>query len=774
LGAWGASYASIVAPYPRADGALQAAASRFIGRRGEIAEVRRLLGTSHVVTLAGPPGVGKTRLALGTAEETARSFPDGVWFVDLAGLHDPALVAQEVAGALGLTDATTRWAVEGLARHIGARTAMLVLDNCEHLLDACAIVVDSLSRTCKSLRVLTTSRQSLGIDGEAVFRVSPLSVPEEGSVDGDAVRLLPDRATAAVPGFAADESDLHLAAVLCRRLDGIPLAIELAAVRLKTLTLQQMLERLDDLFSVLGRRERTGPLHQRTLRAALDWSRDLMSDAEGVLWRRVSVFPTTFDLAAAEAVCSGDGLAAEDIFDTVDGLVDKSIVTAARAGSLMRYRLLSSIRAYGLEALQYCGEVAARADRHSRYYAALARQGWSHWTDQQQPEWFDRLDAEHDNLRAALDWLAERDLEAGCAMAADLWLYWGARGHLTEGRRRLGALLEALDSDSALRPRTLWVAGYLAVAQTDPEDAVGLLHKALDAATAIRDEVSIAFATQYLAQCQLFSGDLESAEQLFDRAYRMHRSHGDRAASFALTDLAVTVMVAGDLERAVRLYEEALEMTDAGGDPWTRSHAFWGLGVATFLLGDLDRAEQAEKGALDLIGLVDERSGIALCLEALAWVAAARGDFGRASRLQGASTSLWESIPGKLPEPVKEQALTCAQLSVRALGASQRDRMFQDGRRLERAQAVAFGLGRRTAPSAAAEQPTSVLTKREDEVAALVAEGLTDRQIARRLVISQRTAESHVQHILSKLGFRSRAQIATWVAKRQAGDPPPA
>lgn len=358
-------------------------------------------------------------------------------------------------------------------------------------------------------------------------------------------------------------------------------------------------------------------------------------------------------------------------------------------------------------------------------------------------------------------------------MAADLWLYWGARGHITEGRRRLGALLEALDSDTAVQPRTLWVAGYLAVAQTDPEQAVGLLHKALDTAAAIRDEASIAFATQYLAQCRLFSGDLESAAQLFDRAHRMHRSHGEPAAAFALTDLAVTVMLAGDLHRAVRLYDEALEMTDAGGDPWTRSHAFWGLGVATFLLGDLDRAEQAEKEALDLIGVLDERSGIALCLDAMAWIAAAREDFERAARLQGASASVWESIPGQLPEPVQAQARKCAQQSVHALGASRRNRMFEDGRRLERPQAVAFGLGTRTAPSAVAEQPTSVLTKREGEVAALVAEGLTDRQIARRLVISQRTAESHVQHILSKLGFRSRARIATWVAKHQTDDQTP-
>lgn len=748
-------------------GALPAPGTLFVGRRREVTEVRRVLGISAVVTLSGPPGVGKTRLALAAAAATARAFPDGVWFVDLAGLRDPALLAQEVAGVLGLTDATTRWAVESLARHVGERAPLLVLDNCEHLLDACAVLTSSLMRTCANLRVLTTSRQPLGIAGETVLRVAPLSVPPKGSADSDAVRLLLDRAAAASPGFTAEDSDLHLAADLCRRLDGIPLAIELASVRLRTLTMRQMLERIEDRFSVLGSRERTGPAHQRTLRAALDWSRDLASDAERVLWRRMSVFPTTFDLDAAEAICSGQDLPAEEILDALDGLIDKSIVTATPTSSSMRYRLLDSIRAYGLEALNEYGEAASTADRHAAYYADLARVAWSHWTDEQQPQWFDRLDVDHDNLRAALDRLAERDVDACCAMAADLWLYWEARDHLTEGRRRLRALLSRANMSGAVRSKGLWVAGYLALGQADAEEAVALLQEALDTGVAAGDDESVAFATQYLAQCRLFSGDLAVAEELFDRAYRLHVANGHGVASFALTDLAVTVMLAGDLDRAVGLYEQALELTAAGGDPWTRSHASWGLGVATFLLGDLDRAERAEREALEDIGTLDERSGIALCLEAMAWIAAARGDGQRAATLQGASTAVWESIPGHLPEPLQARAKQCEHLTGRVLGASRRDRLFEDGRRLTRAEAVAFGLGQQPTPAPATLEQ-SLLTTREHEVAALVAEGLTDRLIARRLTIAQRTAESHVQHILTKLGFRSRSQIATWVAHHQA------
>jgi DNA-binding CsgD family transcriptional regulator len=410
------------------------------------------------------------------------------------------------------------------------------------------------------------------------------------------------------------------------------------------------------------------------------------------------------------------------------------------------------------------------ADRHSTYYAAQARRGCAHSTDARQPEWFDRLAADHYNLRAALDRLAERDLEACCVMATDLWLYWEARGHLTEGRRRLAAVRACLDASSTVRPRALWVAGYLALGQTDTEEAVSLLERAVEAAVTAGDGESVAFATQYLAQSRLFSGDLSGAEELYERAHRTHLSNGHGAASFALTDLAITVMLSGDLERAVGLYEEVLEATAGGGDPWTRSHASWGLGVAAFLLGDLDRAEQVERAALDLIGTLDERSGIALCLEAMAWIAAARGDGERAATLQGASAAVWESIPGHLPAPLQPQAQACQQRTRRALGASRRRQLFDDGRRLSRAEAVAFGLGRRRA-RASAPAERALLTTREREVAALVAEGLTDRLIARRLTISQRTAESHVQHILSKLGFRSRAQIAAWVAHHDTRDP---
>jgi predicted ATPase/DNA-binding CsgD family transcriptional regulator len=746
-------------------GVLPAPPTGFVGRGKELAEVRRLLTASRAVTLAGPPGVGKTRLALRTAEEVARRFRDGVWMVGLEGLRDPSLLAQEVARGLGLHDASTSWAVDTLAHHLGDRRLLLLLDNCEHLLDACAVLVDSLLRSCPRLHVLATGRQPLGIGGESIFRVPPLSVPEQGSVDGEAVDLLIARAASVASGQGLEGGQTEAAAELCRRLDGIPLAIELASVRLRTLSIGQILDRLGDRFGILGEADRGAPPHRRTLRAALDWSYALTSDEERTLWQRLSVFPGSFDLSAAERVCVGDPLRTDRLVDVLDGLVDKSVVSTIPSGSEMRYRMLESLRDYGLEKLRSGSDERSLRRRHRDHYSSLCEEAWKHLTDATQPRWFDRLENDHHNLRAALDWCREEgEAEAGCVMASNMWLYWEARGHLTEGRRRLAMLLGALDSRDRVRARGLWVAGYLALGQTDVEAAAPLLQESHDLATELDDKESAAFATQYLGLCRLFAGDLAGAADLLEQAFEMHREIGHPAAAFTLSDLAVTAMLEGDLPRAIDLYERALAMTERGGDPWTRSHCLWGLGVATWLDGEVARADQAEKEALRLSGGLDERTGIALGLEALAWISASGGDFERSARLQGAARSVWESIPRRLPEPMQQHATRCEHISRRALGSESFERLVEEGTGLDRGAAVALGLAEGQGPPKATgdERERAVLSPRELEVASLVAKGMTDREIAAQLYIAQRTAESHVQHILTKLGFKSRSQIAAW------------
>ena len=329
-------------------------------------------------------------------------------------------------------------------------------------------------------------------------------------------------------------------------------------------------------------------------------------------------------------------------------------------------------------------------------------------------------------------------------------------------------LLEALPSEDRITARGLWVAGYLALGQTDPDAAEPLLSKSRDLATKVGDRESTAFATQYLGLCRLFAGDHHAAAELLEQAFEMHEQIEHPGAAFTLSDLAATEMLRGDLRRAIPLFERALTMTENNGDPWTRSHCFWGLGIATWLDGDTTRAEHAEKEALRLSGELDERSGIALSLEALAWMAASAGDFERSARLQGAALSVWRSIPRRLPEPLQKHAMRCERLTDRGIGRERRATLIAQGRRLHRAEAVALGLGkyessRKTKPGKTGRAP---LSKRELEVARLVAKGMTDREIAEGLVIAQRTAETHVQHILTKLGFRSRAQIAAWAATR--------
>jgi predicted ATPase/DNA-binding CsgD family transcriptional regulator/Tfp pilus assembly protein PilF len=744
--------------------ALPVAATRFVGRRQEIAATRRLLTSSRLVTLAGPPGVGKTRLALRVAEEVAHRFRGGVVMAELGGLRDPSLLAHEVARAIGLHDASTRWAVETLASHLGQRRVLLLLDNCEHLLDACAVLVDSLLRSCPRLQVLVTSRQSLGIPGEAVWRVPPLSLPAKGSVEGEAVELLVARAASAGAGHEFERDQMDAAAELCRRLDGLPLAIELAAVRLKTLTMRQVLDRLGNRFAVLGGAERAAPPHHRTLRAALDWSYALSTEEERILWQRLSVFPGSFDLSAVESVCVGDPVRADDVLDVLDGLVDKSLISATRSGPEMRYFMLESVRDFGLEKLRSDGDEVALRTRHRDHYARLCGEASTHLTDASQPLWFDQLETNYHNLRAALDWCLERgEPEIGCAMASDMWLYWEARGHLTEGRRRFAVLLDARESHDHVRARALWVAGYLALGQTDFEPAKPLLQESLDVATKVGDRGSAAFATQYLGLCRLFAGDFTGAAELFGQALEMHQTIGQPAAAFTLSDLAATAMLRGNHGDAIRLYERALAMTDQSGDPWTRSHSMWGLGVATWLEGDASRAEEAMKEALRLAGEVDVRTSMALCLEALAWISASRRDFERSARLQGAALSVWESVPRRVPEPLQEHSSRCHELTQAALEGERHTRLFMEGRALDRARAVALGLGWQQQKDKTRGGDSPVLSRRELEVAELVAKGMSDREIAAELVVAQRTAESHVQHILTKLGFKSRSQIATWV-----------
>jgi non-specific serine/threonine protein kinase len=748
-------------------GSLPVERNSFVGRRTEISRVRQLLSGARLVTLVGPGGVGKTRLAIRVAGQMRHITPAGVCFVDLAVVRDPALLPQQLAASLDLRDSSPRWLVASIAEVLGNRRMLVVLDNCEHVRDACAILVDALLSECPNLRVLTTSRRPLDVAGEVRFLVPPLpitaSAERPSGVLSDAIELLVDRARAVIPDFEVTEANAADVAAMCRRLDGLPLALELAAVRLRTLTATQIVERLSERLDVLQHVGPAVPERQQSLPATLEWSYRNLRPAEQILWQRAAVFVGDFDLAAAEAVCADPTLPRDAIMDAVDGLVDASVLDVYRRPGRVRFRMLETVRLFGSQLLEHLGGRTAVARRHRDYCARLAAE--VDWVGPEQVTDLNRLSDEHDQLRAALEFSADTPGEelAGLRLAADLWLYWQARGQLGEGRRWLTRLLAKCAEPTTTRAKGLAVAGYLAAVQADPVAAIPLLQEAHAVATVLDEPGTAAFATQYLGLVELFSGKYDSADRLLRTAAADRRRLGeDRFAAFAMADVGAAAFFRGDLDIAGMAFTESLTL-NSGGDPWTRSHALWGLGLVRWRTGALAEAEQLQREALNLIRRVDDRSGIALGIHALAWLAAAHGDWHRAARLAGAAEATWRSIPARSPEPLRPFIDECTRQGSEALGVAHWQAEYDRGGSLEREAALALAL--REAPAATPlQRDDSKLTRRQREVAQLVAQGLTDREVAARLSISIRTAESHVEQILARLGFRSRAQVAAWVA----------
>jgi predicted ATPase/DNA-binding CsgD family transcriptional regulator len=757
----------------------------FVGRRRELAEVRGLLSVSRLVTLTGMGGVGKTRLAMRAAAEMHRAFTDGVWLVELAGLQDAGLVGETVAVALGFQDHSVGLSVGTLSDLLAKRRLLLVLDNCEHLLDGCAVLADTLLRACPGLRILATSRRPLGIAGEHSVAVPPLSVPgqdrpysSEGLAQYEAVTLFVERGAAVHAGFAIDASNEMAVAAICQRLDGIPLALELAAGRLRALSADQLLARLDDRYGLLTGGSRAALPRQQTLRALIDWSFGLCAMAEQLLWARLSVFTGGFDLDAAEAVCSGGEIPASEVLDLLAGLVEKSVVVAEDNGRRVRYQLSETLREYGRERLAEAGETQEMRHRHRDWCKGLVVRAEAGWFGPDQVDLFVRLGLEHVNIRSALSFcLTESgESEAGLAIASALRFYWHTSGRLNEGRHWLDQLLARHIDPSPMRLRGLYVCGYLATLLSDFAAAGRLLEEAQLLARQFDDADDAAYVTQIRGLAALFQGDPVRAAELLAQALEAHRGLGNLAAiAYDQIELALTAALLGDDHRAVGLFEECLALTESRGEHWIRGLALWALGVEACRQGDQRRATMAERESIRLRLPLDDRLNIGLNLKVLAWTASADGDGERAARLFGAAEAIGDAV-GMSPTALghlsglQDQYETAARhvISVAAF-----DRAFNQGRGLGFDQAVAYALGNngqppgKPSPTLDTAVPGS-LTRREREVAELITRGLSNREIARTLVIAQRTAEGHVEHILTKLGFTNRAQVAAWVAEQRA------
>src|SRR5215471_1947470 len=566
-----------MAPRARVTGNLPAELTSFVDRRGELAEVKRLLAGSRLVTLTGVGGVGKTRLALRAAAGLRRAFRDGVWLVRLDQLGDEALVAKAVAGVLGLQDRAGDSPAASLAEYLAGRQLLLVLDNCEHLVDATAKLADRLLRAAGGLRVLATSREALTIDGESVLAVPPLLVPEAGQPLTaaklglfPAVGLFAERAAQVVPGFAVTETNVAAVAGICGRLEGLPLGIELAAAQTRVLSPEQIDTRLGDRLGLLTRGGRARPARQQTLRASIEWSYELCGPAERLLWARLSVFAGGFELDAAEGICADHRLAADQVLELLAALAGKSIVIAAQGRGVARYRLPETLREFGQERLQSSGEDAALRRRHRDWHERLARQVDTDWLSPRIAELTARLHREHANVNAAQDFCQTEpgQAEAGLRIALHVWLfYYWISGYVSEGRYRLDQVLAGAREPTVWRARGLLLASFLAAMSGDRGAARALLSDGTALTGKLNDPATRAFAAWVSGHVCLFAGDLTQATAYFEDGLTvLPAAVRGRARAQMLTSLVIAAGMAGDEERAVACSREIAELTKAGGE----------------------------------------------------------------------------------------------------------------------------------------------------------------------------------------------------------------
>ncbi len=756
---------------------LPADVTSFVGRRREINDAKHALSSSPLLMLTGPGGVGKTRLALRVARQLRRAFADGVCLVELAELRDPALLANVVAERLGLRDQSSRAAIDIVTEHLRERQVLLVLDNCEHLVDACAQLVGALLRACPRVRVLATGRQSLRVSGEHNMPISPLPVPEPDEVPApdslrryDSLSLFVERATVARAGFTVSEDNCRVLARLCRRLDGIPLAIELAAVRLRSLSLEQLEERLAERFRLLTGVVRAAPPRQRTLRALIDWSYELCTRQERLVWSRSSVFSGSFELTAAEYVCQGEGLDADDVFPAIDSLIDKSVLLREEDEGGVRYRLLETVREYGQGTLADDVQVSVRR-RHRDWYAQLLDRMHEEWIGPHQVSWVSRLRREHANLRVALDYCVTQPGEAvtGCRMAVLLDDYWDLHGLQTEARHWLDKALAAAPEPTLERTAALRLDGWFALLQGDLDVGKPLLLEAGELADRLNDLAERAHVTHCWGMAVLFMGDVNTAATLLSDGLAKFRAAGNgRGEMFELFLLGIALGLRGDRQEALAVLEECLGITTAAGELYFRSYALWSVAYIEVLHDHLDRAEDAGKQALRMQWRLNNRLAMAFTIDTLAWVMIRRGQPTRAATLFGAASAIWQQI-GAAPEYYAPFATKHSEHLDRTraeLGEHRFNDVFGHGCHIPTEAAVRYAVSAAVSetPPHSTEKPQTPLTRREHQIAELVAEGLSNKEIAARLVISQRTAETHVEHILVKLGFNTRAQIAAWSA----------
>ncbi len=818
--------------------------SSFIGRTTEIAKVRQMLAEYRLLTLTGPGGCGKTRLALRVASEARVDYPDGVWLVEFAALSDETLVPQTVAAVLEVSAQAGLPISNALAAHLRDRRALLVFDNCEHVLTTCAHLTAMLLAACPDVRVLATSREALGVPGEGAWSVPPLSLPAvqpwqspasaaETLItygQAEATQLFVARARAAVSWFELTIENGPWVAEVCRRLDGMPLAIELAAARVRTFSVRDIAERLDHRFQLLTGSLRTVSQRQQTLEATLDWSHDLLSEMERIVFRRLAVFTSGWTLAAAEAVCVGGEIAAADVMDLLSKLVDKSLVVVESQPNRWRYRFLETIRQYAHDRLWAAGAADVVRDRHLQYFLQWAETNAPHLYEAGQSEWLERFNVEHDNLRAALDWssYARGKGESNLRLTTACSRFWQSRGYFLEGSKRLQAVLDRDETPqrSEGRAQVLIWAAELAYVQSDYAVTTAMAEEGL----AIVRELNLAarplltWSLNLLGRAATETGEYARAARLFEEALAINRELDDKAGiANMLMELGWAVMRAGDSARAETYLRESLLLSRQFGDIFQLGFALSALGELAIRQGRLDQAKNLLEESLTHRQSLGDQWGTAISLGSLGWIALQQQDFGQARDILGASLTIrmaindkggsaWcleklaeviareaQSLPAAHRRPALDRAVCLLGVAHHlraplnsaideadlpaynrllgelraALGSIAFDAFWDEGSQLPLPKARDLALESVILPADAAPskaQQTRLdyggLTTRERETAVLIAQGKSNREIAALMTVGVKTVETYVTRILNKLGLESRVQIAVWAVEK--------
>ncbi len=675
----------------------------FIGREQEIAQLKELATTNRLVTLTGAGGAGKTRLALQVAGQLLDAFPDGVWLVELAALSDPRLVPQAVARALALTEQPARPVIETLGDYLASKKLLLVLDNVEHLLDACVRLVDEILRRCRDVAVLVTGRERLAMAGELIYRVPSLTVPgPDDNVAPDAllayegVRLFVDRAKLLRADFSVTADNAALLASICYRLDGIPLAIELAAPRLRSMSAEELSERLDQRFGLLTDGSRTALPRHRTLRSMIDWSYDLLTNSEQAMLSRIAVFAGGWTLTAAEQVCAGDAIETNDVINLLGSLTDKNLVAISEHHGATRYWLMETIRQYAQDRLRESSHEAECRSGHLAAFVAFAEEAYPELRGPDQRTWLDRLEAEHDNFRAALTWSVSANAEVGLRLAATLARFWAFHSHLAEARTWLTRLLDAVPSTSRTihRVKALSMAGYMAMVQRDHAVAEAFCEQAIILARELNDLPQLAVVANNLSYVLIEQARFAEAEPLLQESIAVCRVIGDRERlANNLVNLGVVMRARGDRVAALTLFEESLALARDTGNRHLVATTLDTLNRDALLQGNLRAAEAHLRETITIFDGLGDRGGVANALEGFALLASAKDASRRAARMWGAAERLRDEVgaPIRLHDQAEHNRLASSART--ACGDDAFDEAWREGREMSHEEAMNYAIG---------------------------------------------------------------------------------